>query len=52
MEQQQKNQNPIVFAWKQSIPVMLGYIFLGIAFGLLLQNGGYMLFWWSFWSVW
>lgn len=45
MEQQQKNQNPIVFAWKQSIPVMLGYIFLGIAFGLLLQNAGYSFLW-------
>lgn len=45
MEQQQKNQNPIIFAWKQSIPVMLGYIFLGIAFGLLLQNAGYSFLW-------
>lgn len=45
MEQQQKNKNPIIFAWKQSIPVMLGYIFLGIAFGLLLQNAGYSFLW-------
>lgn len=45
MEQQQKYRNPIIFAWKQSIPVMLGYIFLGIAFGLLLQNAGYNFLW-------
>lgn len=45
MEQQQKNKNPVIFAWKQSIPVMLGYIFLGIAFGLLLQNAGYSFLW-------
>ena len=31
--EQLKSKNPIVFAWKQTIPVMLGYIFLGIAFG-------------------
>ena len=35
----------IVFAWKQTIPVMLGYIFLGIAFGLLLENAGYSFMW-------
>lgn len=45
MEQQEKNINPFIFAWKQSIPVMLGYIFLGIAFGLLLQNAGYSFLW-------
>lgn len=31
----------MLFAVKQTIPVFLGYIFLGIAFGLLLQNAGY-----------
>lgn len=35
----------IVFAWKQTIPVMLGYIFLGIAFGLLLADAGYSFVW-------
>lgn len=35
----------IGFAWKQTIPVMLGYIFLGIAFGLLLENAGYSFMW-------
>lgn len=43
--EQQKSKNPIVFAWKQTIPVMLGYIFLGIAFGLLIQNAGYNALW-------
>lgn len=35
------------FAFTQSIPVMLGYLFLGIAFGLMLQDAGYN-FWWAF----
>ncbi len=33
------------FAFTQSIPVMLGYIFLGIAYGLLLYHGGYGWVW-------
>ena len=33
------------FAIKQTIPVFCGYIFLGIAFGLLLQKAGYSLLW-------
>jgi 4-azaleucine resistance transporter AzlC len=33
------------FAWIQTIPVMFGYLFLGIAFGLLLQNAGYNFLW-------
>lgn len=37
----------IYFAFSQSVPVMLGYIFLGIAFGLMLQDAGYG-FWWAF----
>lgn len=35
----------IGFAFRQSIPVMLGYIFLGMAFGLLLQDAGYSFVW-------
>lgn len=34
-----------LFAFRQTIPVMLGYIFLGIAFGLLIQNAGYGFVW-------
>lgn len=37
------------FAFTQSVPVMLGYIFLGIAFGLMLQDAGYGV-WWAFFS--
>lgn len=39
----------IRFAFLQTIPVMLGYLFLGIAFGLMLQDAGYC-FWWAFFS--
>ena len=35
------------FAFLKTIPVMLGYLFLGLAFGLLLQEAGYS-FWWAF----
>ena len=31
----------------QSVPVMLGYLFLGFAFGLMLNDAGYG-FWWAF----
>lgn len=40
-----KNKTCIQFAFKQSVPVMLGYIFLGIAFGLMLQDAGYHFLW-------
>lgn len=36
----------IRFAFYKSIPVLLGYVFLGFAFGLLLQEAGYS-FWWA-----
>jgi 4-azaleucine resistance transporter AzlC len=35
----------IKFAFLQSIPVMLGYLFLGVAFGLVLQDAGYHFGW-------
>ena len=34
------------FAFVQSVPVMLGYLFLGLAFGLMLQDAGYS-YWWA-----
>lgn len=37
----------VKFAFLQSVPVMLGYLFLGTAFGLMLQDAGYS-FWWAF----
>ena len=38
------------FAFIRTIPVMLGYIFMGMAFGLLFQNAGYN-FIWSFFTA-
>jgi 4-azaleucine resistance transporter AzlC len=40
-----KGTSCIQYAFKQSIPVMLGYLFLGIAFGLMLQDAGYHFLW-------
>jgi len=39
------------YAFNQTIPVMLGYIFLGTAFGLLLNDAGYHFLWAFFISV-
>lgn len=39
------------FAFMQSVPVMLGYLFLGFAFGLMLQNAGYHFIWAFFCSI-
>ena len=33
------------FALLKTIPVLLGYLFLGIAFGVVLQRSGYGLPW-------
>ena len=35
----------ITFALQKSVPIMLGYIFLGMAFGLVLEKAGLGLFW-------
>lgn len=37
----------IRFSFIQTIPVLLGYLFLGIAYGLSLQAAGYSV-WWAF----
>ena len=39
------------FAFLQTIPVMLGYLFMGMAFGLLFENAGYNFIWSFFTSV-
>lgn len=39
------------YAFITSIPVLFGYLFLGIAFGLLLQNAGYNFIWAFFISL-
>ena len=33
------------YAFFKSVPVMFGYIFLGTAFGILLQQSGYSFLW-------
>lgn len=39
------------FAFRQTIPVLCGYLFLGLAFGLLLQEAGYNFVWAFFSSI-
>ena len=38
-------QKTIRFAFTRSLPVLFGYIFLGIAFGFLLQEAGFGVQW-------
>lgn len=40
-----RTRTELSFAWMQTIPVMLGYLCLGIAFGLMLQDAGYHFIW-------
>lgn len=40
-----KYKTEIRFAVKQTMPVFFGYIFLGIAYGLLLRDAGYGVLW-------
>ncbi len=44
-----KIKKTLLFAFKKSIPIAFGYIFLGIAFGVLLQEAGYGVLW-AFWG--
>lgn len=39
----------IRFAFHRTIPVMFGYLFLGMAYGILLQNAGFGP-WWAFFT--
>ena len=41
----------LYYAFTRSIPVMLGYLFLGIAYGIVLQRAGYGPLWALFSSV-
>lgn len=45
------NKSELKYAFIKSIPVMCGYIFLGIAFGILLQDAGYSFIWAFFISL-
>lgn len=41
-----KDQKTIKYSFKSSLPVMAGYIVLGMGFGILLQSKGYA-WWWA-----
>jgi 4-azaleucine resistance transporter AzlC len=45
------NLKTMQFAFKQSIPILFGYVFIGIAFGLMLQKAGYHWLWAPFCSI-
>ena len=40
-----KNKMTIKYAFKQSVPVMAGYLVLGMGFGILLKTKGYGVVW-------
>ena len=46
-----KRRTALRAAWPLTVPVMLGYIFLGIAYGVLLSNRGYGAGWAALTSV-
>lgn len=41
----QKAKRALAAAFPITVPVMVGYLFLGVAFGVLLQKNGYGVFW-------
>lgn len=45
------NRNTLLYAFRTSLPVMAGYIVLGIGFGVLMQNRGYAWYWTVLMSV-
>jgi 4-azaleucine resistance transporter AzlC len=40
-----KINKTVVFAFKKTIPIIFGYLFLGIGFGIMLQEAGYNALW-------
>lgn len=42
----------VKYAFIKSLPVLFGYVFLGIAFGIVLEEAGYNYIWALFMSVW
>lgn len=46
-----KIKETIKAAFPHTIPILTGYVFLGIAFGILLQNEGYNFLWAGFMSL-
>ena len=47
----QTTTNSIKFAFKKSLPIMAGYIVLGMGFGILLQREGYNFLWAGLMSI-
>ena len=48
---QAMNKMTIKYAFKQSLPVMAGYLVLGMGFGILLKTKGYGVTWAFFMSL-
>lgn len=46
-----KIKDTVKAAFPHTIPILTGYVFLGIAFGILLQNAGYNFLWAGFMSL-
>ena len=38
-------KNIYAYAFQKTIPVMVGYLFLGAAYGILMEKGGYGIGW-------
>ena len=45
-------KDKLKYAFIKSLPVLFGYVFLGIAFGIVLEEAGYNYIWALFMSVW
>ncbi len=50
MENKDKDRT-ILYSFRASLPIMAGYVVLGLGFGLLLQSKGYGWLWATFMSV-
>ena len=46
-----KGSKTVRYAFSKSLPVMFGYLFLGSAFGVMLQQAGYNFIWAFFISL-
>lgn len=40
-----KKRSSLAYAFRQTMPVLFGYLCLGISFGLLIENAGYSVIW-------
>lgn len=44
-KEEKMNKDTFIYAFRTSLPIMAGYIFLGIAYGVLLESYGYGWIW-------